>query len=71
MCKGNSKSHSAPLTAVEQAKEDAEAQAMRQRYEGYVDSLGLPNEAIKQQMMEVFDQLETVNDKEMFMMSIP
>ena len=71
MCKGNLSSHSASLTAEEQAKEDAEAQAMRHRYEAYVDSLALPNEAIKQQMMGVFDQLKTIEDKKMFMMSIP
>ena len=71
LCKGNTPSHSVPLTAEEQAKEDVEVQAMRQRYEIYVDSLAPPNEAIKHQMMGVFDQLETVNDKKLFMMAIP
>jgi len=48
---------------VEQANRDAEIHEMRNRYEVYVDSLALPNEAIKQQMMTVFDQLKTIEDK--------
>ena len=71
LCKGELQSHSALLSAEEQAKEVAEVQAMRQRYEAYVDSLGLPNEAIKQQMMQAFDDLKTIDEKKMFMMSIP
>jgi len=71
LCKGNPKSHAIPLTAEEHAKEDAEVQAMRQRYEAYVDSLALPNEAIKQQMMKAFNDLNTVDEKKLFMMAIP
>ena len=70
MCKGNQGSHQAALTAEEQAKVAEENKEMRQRYEAYVKSVA-PNEAIKKQMMDVFDQMKTVNEKKLLMMALP
>jgi len=69
-CKGNQKSHNAALTAEEQAQEDAEVQAMRQQYEAYLESFGASGD-MKEQMMEAFDQLKTVDEKKILIMSIP
>ena len=70
MCKGTAQSHAAALTTQEQAKQDAEIQEMRQRYEAYVDSLPLPNEAVRQQMLNVFDNMKTIDQKRILMMTI-
>ncbi|TFG72094.1 MAG: hypothetical protein E4H26_11510 [Flavobacteriales bacterium] len=70
MCKGNQGSHQASLTPEKKAKEDEEIKEMRQRYEAYADSFA-PNEAVKEQLMDAFDQLKTVNEKKILMMSIP
>ena len=70
VCKGTFQTHSAPLTAEEQAKEDAEVQAMRQRYKAYVDSLPAPHE-VRKQMMDAFDNMKTVDQKRLLMMALP
>ena len=70
VCKGIQKSDSSALTKTEQEQEENEILEMRQRYEAYVNSI-VPNPAIKQQMMAVFDNLKTIQDKKLFMLSIP
>ena len=70
VCKGNVKSHSAALTAEEQAQEDAEVHAMRQQYEAYIESHGMSGD-MKMQMMKAFDDIKTIDEKRMLMMSIP
>ncbi|MGV7228336.1 MAG: hypothetical protein ACQ9IQ_06720 [Nitrospirales bacterium] len=69
-CKGNLKSHNASLTTEERAKEDVEIQTMRQEYEAYLESLGASGD-MKVEMIKAFDDLKTVDEKRMLMMSIP
>ena len=70
VCKGNIKSHSAELTAEEQAQEDTEVHAMRQQYEAYIESHGMSGD-MKLQMMKAFDDIKTIDEKRMLMMSLP
>jgi len=69
MCKGNQGSRQAALTSEKKAKEGEEIKAMRQQYEAFADSVA-PNEAVKEQMMDAFDQMKT-EQKKLLMMSIP
>jgi|GEM_PF-2287094 len=69
-CKGIPKNRFSALTAEEQSNENAEVHAMRQRYEAYLKSYGMSGD-IKEQMMDAFDQLKTVNEKRLLIMSIP
>ena len=70
VCKGNQKSHNAAQTSEEQAKDDSDVQAMRKQYEAYLETFGASGD-IKKQMMKAFDDLKTVDEKRMLMMSIP
>jgi hypothetical protein len=69
MCKGNQGSRQAALTPEKKAKEGEEIKAMRQQYEAFADSVA-PNKAVKEQMMDAFDQMKT-EQKKLLMMSIP
>ncbi|MDX2476572.1 MAG: hypothetical protein QNL05_04340 [Gammaproteobacteria bacterium] len=70
ICKNENTARQSSQDPVEQARETDESEAMRQRYEAYVDTIA-PNSALKQQMMKLFDDLETTQDRKLFMMSIP
>ena len=69
LCNGNATSHTAVTTAEEHANEEKEVQLMRMQYEDYIESFA-PNDDMKKQMMDAFDQLKT-EEKKIMMMSIP
>ena len=69
-CKGHAPGHSSVMSAEEQAAEETEVQTMRQQYEDYLESHGLGGN-VKIQMMQAFDDLQTLNEKKLFMMSLP
>jgi len=70
VCKGDQKSHSAAQTSEEHAREESEVQTMRKQYEAYLESFGASGD-MKKEMMKAFDDLKTVDEKRMLMMSIP
>ncbi len=67
LCKGQSPTNQSALSPAAEAQE---VQSMRQRFEAHVDSIA-PSPAIKQQMMKAFDDLKTIDEKKLFMLSIP
>ena len=67
MCNGD---QDAQPSVLDPAARNQKIQKMRQRYEAYLDSIAL-YPAIKQQFMKEFDDLKTIEEKEILMMAVP